>query len=230
MHNFSIVIPLHNEEEHLMTSLSLLVSKLKERNAREWELILVENGSTDGTWDKCREVQLSDSSHIKICRVSEASYGKALKEGIRRATKENIIIFNIDFWDVAFLEQSMDLKSDIVVGSKTLISSRDLRPLHRRLTTYVFNSFLRVIYNFPGTDTHGIKKLRTLTVRPIALDCYPLHELYDTQIVLRACKKKLLYTELPVTVREMRPTRYQASRRIFNVVHDLLVIFKYRYL
>ncbi len=228
----SIVLPIHNESNDLAHSLFLLLKALKRNLQTLYEVILVENGSTDRSWEICQDFQNNYPKIIKTLHLSTRSYGLAIREGIYQSSFEHIILFNVDFWDVPFLMKSILLldSCDIVVGSKTLITSNDKRPFIRRQITYWFNVLLRAFYNFPGTDTHGIKALKRKSILPIAKSCYPLRELYDTQLVLRACKKKLIYIELPITVVEKRPSRYPCVRRTWNLFHDLAVIFKYRYL
>ncbi|MCX6731272.1 MAG: glycosyltransferase family 2 protein [Candidatus Roizmanbacteria bacterium] len=232
MPNVSIVFPVYNEANHLVHSIRLLLNDLKKHYHKPFEVILVENGSVDESWNICRELKKKHPEIITISHLSKASYGHAISEGITLSKYENIVLFNVDFWDIPFLIQSTKLlySCDIVVGSKTLIVSKDQRPFLRRQITYWFNVLLRAFYNFPGSDTHGIKALKKDTVLPIAKSCYPLHELYDTQLILRACRKKLIYTEIPVSVREKRPTRYSTFKRTLNLIHDLGIIFKYRYL
>ena len=232
MPNVTLVLPIHNEADHLVSSIHSLLIELKRHLNKPFEIILVENGSSDDSWNICREFQKKFPDIFQITHLPMASYGLAIKEGIFMSRSEYIILFNVDFWDIQFLIKSIELLTscDIVVGSKTLIVSRDERPFLRRQITYWFNVLLRAFYNFPGTDTHGIKALKRKTILPIAKSCYPLHELYDTQLVLRACRKKLIYIEIPISVREKRPTRYAPIRRTINLLHDLVIIFKYRYL
>jgi len=228
----SIVMPIHNEDKSLAHSLYLLLKSLKKNVKTQYEVILIENGSIDKSWDICNEFKKKYPDIIQTVHLSTRSYGLAIREGIYQSNCDHIILFNVDFWSISFLLKSIELlgSCDIVVGSKTLITSNDNRPLLRRQITYWFNVLLRAFYNFPGTDTHGIKALKKKSILPIAKSCYPLRELYDTQLVLRACKKKLMYIEIPVSVSEKRPTRYPALRRTINLLHDLVVIFKYRYL
>ena len=232
MSQVSVVLPIHNEEKHLPHSLGFLLKELKKNIKMPYEVILVENGSTDRSWEICKEFQKNHPNITQTIHLATRSYGLAIREGIYQSRFENIILFNVDFWDIHFLIKGIELLAscDIVVGSKTLIVSNDLRPFHRRQITYWFNVLLRAFYNFPGTDTHGIKALKKKSILPIAKSCYPLRELYDTQLVLRACRKKLIYIELPISVKEKRPSRYPPIRRTINLLHDLVVIFKYRYL
>lgn len=121
--------------------------------------------------------------------------------------------------------------NDIVVGSKTLFASQDLRSPFRRLTTYFFNAFLRLFLNYPGTDTHGIKALKNTPLLRYCLHrSRTQNELFDTELIIRAHRWGAVLTELPVTVTELRPTRYSWSRRIYLTLIDLVSAFWSKYL
>jgi len=232
MDNFSVIIPVYNEADLLFYSISKLVNELKQIRSYGWEIILIENGSTDQSWEICQKLCNFFPEYIVLLKICKPNYGFALKKGIMSAKFKNIVIANVDFWDIPFISKSLRLleSCDMVVGSKTLIKSKDLRPVYRRVITYWFNVFLRSIYNFPGTDTHGLKAFKKQSLMPIVTNLYPLKELFDTQMVLTACKNDLIYTEIPISVREVRSTRYSFFRRIINLIYDLAIIFKNRYL
>ncbi len=233
MPSLSIILPIHNEALILEKSVNQLIRAVNSlKILKKWELILIENGSRDQSWSQCKKLYHENKSRLKIYNLKKASFGNALKFGILKANYKYIAIVNVDFWRISFLKTALSLIEfcDIVVGSKTLIKAQDLRPYYRRIFSYYFNVFLRLVYNFPGTDTHGLKLLRAKTMLPLVRNCYPLNELFDTQLVLHACRHNLIYTELPVTVKEIRPTRYSNIKRFYNLFHDLFVIFKYRYL
>ena len=157
----SIVFPVHNEAAILVKRIELFLSQLKSNRLKVKEILLIENGSHDRSW---RIIQNLHRRHrfIKALHLPQASYGQAIKAGLIQARGQAIFVFNIDFFDVNFIHQALPLlkTADIIVGSKTLAASQDLRSPLRRLATYLFNVLLRLILNYPGTDTHGIKALK----------------------------------------------------------------------
>lgn len=228
MKKFSIVIPAYNEEAILEKSLLSLISKLKtEFPPNTYEILLIENGSQDQTLAIAKSLALK-FKFFQVFHLSKPSYGGALRKGILEAKNENLVIFNVDFWDISFLKKALKLlaNADIVIGSKTLIASHDLRPLHRRLLTHFFNVALKILFNFPGSDTHGIKVFKKKKFVPLMKKCQAYHELFDTELILRASKKGLVLTELPIKVREIRPTRYNNLKRGINTLKDLILIFR----
>jgi glycosyltransferase involved in cell wall biosynthesis len=230
---FSVIIPVYNESQTLWWSVKRLLLQLQKSKeiVKNFEILLVENGSKDNTWQICEKLKKM-SRKIKLVRMDRPSYGLALKNGILMAEHEYVVIFNADFWDVKFLEEAMKLMSscDLVVGSKTSLAARDKRPWYRQQISYWFNALLRIVFNFPGTDTHGIKLFKKSKIAPLMDTCRTSHELFDTEIVLKAVRRKMVYAEIPITVREIRPTRYNNLKRIYNTMSDAIKIFKYKYL
>lgn len=91
----SIVIPAYNEEENV----PLLYQKLKEVLKgfdREYEIIFVDDGSTDSTWDKLVAIAKEDN-RVKLIRFRK-NYGQtaAMYAGFQHASGEVIITMDAD--------------------------------------------------------------------------------------------------------------------------------------
>jgi len=226
---FSVVIPVYNEEVILRKSIESLVKDIQDiaEFNKEYEIILCENGSNDDT-HKVAEQLKKEFSVIRIKRLKHASYGQSLRLGIQAGLYENIIIFNIDFWDIEFLKKALMLldEYDCVVGSKVLKGAIDERPLLRRLITRGFNLLLNYLFGYKGTDTHGIKGLKKSSFLPISLQCHTERDIFDTELLLRAERAKLLIHELPVTIREVRLTRLEPLKRVASTLQDLVTLHR----
>ena len=107
--NFSIVIPIYNEEEILEESLNNVLS-MCERTNIDFEIILSENGSSDNTKNIASEIAKS-SKNIKLIEHDTPNYGEALKRGFLACTNEIIISFDIDYYSEKFLLESLRLES-----------------------------------------------------------------------------------------------------------------------
>ena len=228
----SIVFPVHNEAAILVKRIELFLSQLKSNRLKVKEILLIENGSHDRSW---RIIQNLHRRHrfIKALHLPQASYGQAIKAGLIQARGQAIFVFNIDFFDVNFIHQALPLlkTADIIVGSKTLAASQDLRSPLRRLATYLFNVLLRLILNYPGTDTHGIKALKNTPLLRYCLHrSRTQNELFDTELIIRAHRWGAVLIELPVTISELRPTRYPWIRRIWLTLTDLVTALWSKYL
>jgi glycosyltransferase involved in cell wall biosynthesis len=232
--SFSIVIPILNEELFINKFVSKLIEEIRKRRNLapfKYEILLIENGSEDKSYEECLKLE-EKYDFIKTYQLKFPSYGQALKKGFLKSKYPIVVFFNLDFWDIDFLEKGLKLikTNDLVLASKTLISSQDERPFGRRMTTYFFNLFLKVVYNFPLSDTHGLKVMRRDKILSLVKRCYTCHLLFDTELILRCCKEKLILTELPIRVREVRPSRFNNNYKMaYIVLKDLLIIFKLKY-
>jgi glycosyltransferase involved in cell wall biosynthesis len=160
----SIVIPIYNEEAILEKEVERMIAEMQKTfPSLAYELLLVENGSHDQTRTIAEGLKRRHSE-VRTMHLPTAGYGPALKHGLLESQGALVALFNIDFWDVQFIRKALTLQEeknlDMVVGSKTMEGAEDTRPPLRRLITRTFNTLLRVVFGFSGTDTHGMKLLR----------------------------------------------------------------------
>jgi glycosyltransferase AglD len=223
----SIVLPAYNEEVLLERSVDGLVERLRDAIEDEFEVLLVENGSTDRTPQIAASLA-SRYPQVRVETLPQPSYGQALRHGLSCARGRDVLIFYVDFWNVAFLQRAVGYLTyyELVIGSKVLLGARDLRPWYRRVITRGYNLALRVFFGYPGTDAHGIKAFRRESMQPVVDQCTTDGEAFDTEMVMRSLRWGLRYRELPVEVREWRPTRYPTWDRIVRAVGDLLTLRK----
>lgn len=226
----SFVVPVHNEEAILASSISSLLKQLDSAFASgssSYEVILCENGSTDSTLSIAQELA---NTHLNV-RIEElpiASYGRALRYGIEAALGKIIIIVNADFWDVDFACQAVkrQLDYDVLIASKNAAGSEDRRPWHRRGITFCFNLLLKILFGYRGTDTHGLKALRAASIKPLAAMCSTDAEIFDTELVIRAQRAELRLLEVPIAVEEWRPSRYGLLGRVPRTIVDMIMLVR----
>ena len=223
----SIVIPVYNEEAILRAAVVDLIDRLC---ALSWsyELLIAENGSTDGTSEVAAELA-KRFDQLVYRHTDEPNYGKALRDGILHARGELVICDEIDLCDTDFHERAVallqDPSVDFVIGSKVMEGAKDERPFYRRLGTVVINGMLRVALGFKGTDTHGLKAFRREPVQPIARACVVDRDLFASELVIRAERAGLGVQEIPVRVLEKRPPTVGLARRVPNVLKNLAKLF-----
>jgi len=117
----SIVIPAFNEAEGIDSTLNELFEFAK---GRDWEIIVINDGSTDNTAEK-----LNKFDRIKIINHPyNKGYGAALKTGIRQASGDIVVLFDSDGQhnpqDIPRLLEKIP-EYDMVVGQRTKDSSQD---------------------------------------------------------------------------------------------------------
>ena len=218
----SVVLPAHNEEEILATTVAELVEGLRQRG-RRFEVLIQENGSSDGTAALAAELA---ATHPELRVESDATpdYGKALRRGLLAARGDVVVNFDVDYYDLGFLDAAEARVLDgaaIVVGTKRGEGAQDDRPLTRRVVTGGFAWLLRRGFGLQASDTHGMKALARARIVPLAERCRLGTDLFDTELVLRAERAGLVVAELPVRVEERRPARSPIARRILRTLVGL---------
>ena len=219
----SVVIPIYNEEAILHSAVVDLVDRLGELD-RRWEILLSENGSTDGTVAIAEELREKYAS-LELLRTGEPNYGKALRAGILAARAPIVFCDEIDLCDVRFYKSALPLLegggADLVVGSKAMAGARDRRPAVRRLATHVLNGLLRTTVGYRGTDTHGLKAFRRDALVGTAERCKVERDLFASEFVIRAYREGKRVVEIPVEVLEKRTPSINLVRRVPNVLGNL---------
>jgi glycosyltransferase involved in cell wall biosynthesis len=219
----TVVIPVYNEEGILVSSVVSLREHLKELGM-SFEILVAENGSSDRTVELCRELK-SKYSEVDCFSVGQPNYGKALKEGILRARGTIVVCDEIDLGDMDFYRRALDrlLNGDaaLVVGSKLLAGAQDTRPLVRHVATIAYNTLLRLLLHFHGTDTHGMKAFRRDMLVGTAGRCVVDKDVFASEFVIRAEQERHPVVEIPVRVVEMRRPSINLFRRVPNVLRNL---------
>ncbi len=219
----TIVIPVYNEEALLEEAVAELVNGLGTEFG-EYELILAENGSRDGTARIARELART-YSQVRTLSTGEPNYGLALRRGIEAARGDVVVCDEIDLCDLNFYRRALPLlqgeAAQMVVGSKAMKGAFDNRPVFRRFATRVINGMLRAAVGFRGTDTHGLKAFRREAMVSIVERCVIDRDLFASELVVRAGLAGLQVVEIPVQVAEKRRPSVALLRRVPNVVKGL---------
>jgi glycosyltransferase involved in cell wall biosynthesis len=219
----SFVIPIYNEEAILHSAVVDLRERLQPRGL-SYELILAENGSSDRTADIAREL-CARYPELRLEQSPKPNYGHALRHGISKTRGTFVICEEIDLCDVDFHVQALDLlrggRADFVIGSKLIGGARDARPLFRHGASLLYTRVLRALFDFRGTDTHGLKAFRRALIQPLVDACQVERDVFASELVLRAYRAQIRVVEIPVRILEKRPPSVGLWRRVPGVLRDL---------
>jgi len=224
----SVIVPAFNEANDLGDMATRLASCLdKIVGAGQWQFVIVDNGSIDGTQDHARRiVDMWPTS--KLVELPRPDYGEALFCGLRAADGEWAYIINVDFWDEVMLGWCWRHRGlyDLVLGSKRSDNTLNKTHKYRKTLSWGLNSILQFVFGFVGSDTHGQKFLHLSTLRPILDRCVMRRGQFDTEFTLRAMRAGLWLAEVPVPLVEMRPQRNLMVAKIYRNLVDILRLRK----
>ena len=220
--NFSIVIPIYNEEEILESSFNEIAS-ICEKTGIKYEIILVENGSTDKTKEITSNL-MTTNSKTKVINLVNPNYGNALKQGFLAAKNELVVSFDIDYFSESFLKEALSLEKEFtaLTASKRMSESKDDRRTIRKLATKLFVLMLKTLFSTNLSDTHGMKAIRRAEIVEQIEKVVSTQDLFDTELLLRIERANKLIKEVPTSVNEIRPSVSLIFTRIPRTLFALM--------
>ena len=167
--NISVVIPLLNEEESLPELCDWIARVMKE-NSFSYEVILVDDGSTDNSWNVIENIALQNDCFKGI--KFQRNYGKsaALNEAFRAAKGDVVITMDADMQDSpdeipGLYNMVVNDKFDLVSGWK---KKRYDNALTKNLPSKLFNGVSRKVTGIPLHDFNcGLKAYKNKVVKGI---------------------------------------------------------------
>ncbi|MEE9166297.1 MAG: glycosyltransferase family 2 protein [Candidatus Neomarinimicrobiota bacterium] len=221
----SAVIPVYNERDSVAELIEELVSVLED--GYDYELIFVDDGSTDGSLERLQEGVRSHENLTVIRFLRNHGKSAALSAGFQRASGEFIVTLDADLQDdpheIPRLVKLLEDGYDLVSGWK----KHRQDPVFRRLSSKFFNFSTRVVTGIKIHDFNcGLKAYRKNVAKE--LDIYGGMHRY---IPVLAAKKGFRVREAVVNHRPRKfgATKYGAERYFHGLFDLLTVLFLSRY-
>lgn len=220
----SIVIPLLNEQESL-EELYRWISEILESNSFSYEVIFIDDGSTDGSWEVIKTLSRK-REHIKAIRFNR-NYGKsqALHAGFHIAQGDVVITMDADLQDNP--EEIPDLYRMIVEGEYDLISGwkkkRYDSVIAKNLPSKLFNAAARKTSGLKLHDFNcGLKAYRNVVIKNI--DVYGEMHRYIPVLAKNAGFTKIGEKVVQHQARKYGETKF-GMERFINGFLDLITIW-----
>ncbi len=166
--DISVIIPAYNEEESI-PELNDWISRVMTKHGFTYEILLVDDGSTDGTWEKTKELSLINSN-LKGLKFNR-NHGKsaALNSGFQYASGDVVITMDADLQDSpdeipGLYQMIMGEGYDIVSGWK----KKRHDPIGKTIPSKFFNFVTSKISGIKLHDFNcGLKAYRNVVVKNI---------------------------------------------------------------
>jgi glycosyltransferase involved in cell wall biosynthesis len=208
----SVVLPAHNEIDALETAVSE-ITKILDKHGEAYEVIIAEDGSTDGTDKKADD--LSERLHAvkHIHSDKRLGRGKALKNAFRQSRGEILVYMDVDLaTDVRQLKEligSIDEEGyDFATGSRLLPESNVERSGTRNIASKMYNFMVRAVLGSEVKDHQcGFKAFRREPLMQLLDEIGADHWFWDTELLVRAHRKGYTIKEISVLWRSGRETK-----------------------
>lgn len=217
---YSVVIPLKNEEDNI-TDLIEELEPVMLRLKKPWELICIDDGSTDNTL-KILTGLLSQKPYLRLLAFNK-NYGQssAFDAGFKAAKGEYVITLDGDRQnDPADIPKLLDAihYCDLACGAR--VNRKD--PWSKKITSLMANFVRRNICDDDVSDTGcSLKAYRSSALRQIKM-YNGMHRFLPALFKIEG----LRIVEVPVNHRERTKgqTKYNFFNRSFNTIADLVAV------
>lgn len=219
--NFAVLVPAFDEVENI-PALFRELRETFERHDLAGELIIVDDGSSDGTY----EAALREADRFPRTKVlrHRRNLGKteAMVTGARAAETDYLVLFDADLQHSPeeiprFLEKLAKDGVDIVCGRK-------VGQYEKAAVSGIYNRLSQRLFDIPVRDLNAMKAFRTEILREI-----PLRHDWHRFFVVLAHAEGYSVSELDITLYPRRAgvAKYGGKRRVLVGVGDLVVVWFY---
>jgi dolichyl-phosphate beta-glucosyltransferase len=225
--DISIIVPAYNLGKWIILQLeelkTILDSNLK------YEIIVVNDGSTDNTLCLLQKEAESDNHIHLISYAQNKGKGHAIREGVLKSIGNLVMLLDGDceiFLDALdeYLNEIED--SDLVIGSKRHHLSKVQLTWHREFLSKIFNVLVRLTIGIKVKDTQvGLKLGKGAVIREIFKNVHVNRYAFDVELLAIASLLGLKVKEMPVNINIECQFKLSEMAKMFR---DVLAV-SYRY-
>ncbi|MFH0935737.1 MAG: glycosyltransferase [Candidatus Omnitrophota bacterium] len=232
----SVVMPAYNEDSRIASSIEETVKTFNAFGCR-WELVVMDDGSTDRTFPILEELSRKYPDNLIVKR-------NPLNQGKGRAIKKALHYISGDY--VVFLDSDLELhplqiqtlfdimrldKADIVIGSKLHPNSVVDYPLERKIMSLVYYLLVRVLFNLPCHDTQtGLKLFKREVVEKVFPRILVKQFAFDLEVLVNAHHLGYRIAEAPIVLSSKRRFGRIGIKSILTTFWDTLAVFYRMYI
>ena len=154
-YSISFVLPMFNESENIETTISTLTALADELAVEDYEIVIVDDASTDNAADIVERIAGEDS-RVRLFRLKEnTKFGGAFSEGFKRASKDVILYMDSDLpVSAEDIKASLPLidEADIVTGYSSVKKGDTLK---RKVISGIYNLMVQTLFGLHIKDINS---------------------------------------------------------------------------
>ncbi|MCC7522731.1 glycosyltransferase [Candidatus Uhrbacteria bacterium] len=210
-----ICVPAYNEAETILRALSVLREAIPSDMAVD--IVVAENGSTDGTADL---VEGSGLPNVRVLRVQGKGKGLAIRTAAAQSDADIFGFIDADLSAdpsvIPHLIKRIEQGSDIAIGSRMLNSDLVNRGVLRTFSSRMFNVLARVILGVRCTDTQCGLKFMNVRARQLMSRVEETGWFFDLELLALGSAGGMRIEEHPVPWEEFRFPERQSKLRVMS--------------
>ncbi|CAM6088399.1 unnamed protein product [Calypogeia fissa] len=231
---YSVLVPTYNERLNIALFCYLLVKALDNLEV-EFELIIIDDASPDGTQDVVKQLQkiYGEDRILLRPRAAKLGLGTAYVHGLKYASGDFVIIMDADLshhpkYLPRFIRKQLETDADIVTGTRYLedggVHGWDLR---RKLTSRGANVLAHTLLWPHVSDLTGSYRLyRKRVLQELMKECVSKGYVFQMEMIVRATRKGFTVEEVPISfVDRVYGSSKLGGSEIVQYLKSLLWIF-----
>jgi dolichyl-phosphate beta-glucosyltransferase len=229
----SVVIPVYNEAGCLQQHVEALAPLLESLAPGAWEIVLVDDGSSDGTGAEIARLAAADARVRGQRHPRNLGKGAAVRTGMLASRGDALLMCDADMSTppetlrefLAALGQG----ADVVIGNRKSREAR-IERWQPALRVWLGLGFTRLANGLTGLHisdyTCGFKLFRGPAGRELFAATTTPGWSFDVEVLLRAARAGLVVREIPVRWRHVDDTRVKIARDVLRSFRELLSIWR----
>ena len=199
-----VTIPVLNEAHVLERSVETVRSFLKQNFPYDWKLVVVDNGSTDGTQRVAERLAKQYPSEVGFLSLSQRGRGRALRSAWLQSKADVVCYMDVDLsTDLCHLHGLVSAVAeegyDVSTGSRLMPGSKTRRSAKREIVSRIYNFLVRAVLATQFSDAQcGFKAISRAVAEQIVPQIEDQSWFFDTELLVLAEKQGMRIKDIPV--------------------------------
>lgn len=219
----SVLVPAKNEEGNVERFMELAAEAFAGSPYR-YEVIVIDDGSTDGTWSVLRRLE----DRYPFLRLARHRASRGIADALRTgylAARGSVLVFYPA--DLQFMPEDIPrLTAPILAGDADMVTGFKEGKYEKAFVSKIYNGLSRTLFHVPVKDLNSVKAYR----RDI-MDALPIRPDWHRYMIVIAAAQGFTVTEIPVPLypRHSGKSKFGISRIPVGVLDMLSVWFELRF-
>ncbi len=223
----SVVLPAYNEVDYLQPAVEKTIQTLNQFT-KSYEVIVAEDGSTDGTAERAKELSQQIPGVRHIHREQRLGRGTALNNAFKQSRGEVLVYMDLDLaTDLRYLKPLVEAISlegyDFSTGSRMMAESKAERTIGRSISSKTYNFLVRHVLGSKLRDHQcGFKAFKHEPLMQLLDEVQATHWFWDTEVMVRAYRHGFKIKEIPVEWKSGRGTKVNIFKDSWSMFWQIM--------
>jgi hypothetical protein len=219
----SVLVPAKDEAGNLALFLELCASTFHHESAR-YEVVVVDDGSTDGSWDLLQELRAQYAFLRPVRHRAQRGIAEALRTGYLQSRGQVLVFYPAD---LQFKPEDIPrLVNPILAGESDMVTGYKQGKYEKAFVSGIYNKLSRTLFHVPVRDLNNVKAYRREIMAAL-----PMRPDFHRYMIVMAAAQGFTVTEVPVPLyaRHSGRSKFGLSRIPIGVLDMLAVWFELKF-